>query len=129
MTRRKSRGIASVLVVLLMGLSSLSSMLYAQNVKLEGVIKERSGDTLFLQTSDSPKVTVLLSETTDVGQLQGALKARNKKMSMAALIPGLPIRVEATTLKTNSWRRRFDLKAMISNKPRPSRPVSMKLRS
>jgi outer membrane protein OmpA-like peptidoglycan-associated protein len=37
---------------------------------------------------------VLLNEGTDVGQLQGALKARNKKMSMAALIPGLPIRVQ-----------------------------------
>jgi outer membrane protein OmpA-like peptidoglycan-associated protein len=64
--------------------------------KVEGVIKGRSGDTLFVQTSDSPKVIVLLTESTDVGQLQGALKARNKKMSMAALIPGLPIRVEGS---------------------------------
>jgi outer membrane protein OmpA-like peptidoglycan-associated protein len=79
-----------------MGLASLSTAVYAQNVKLEGVIKGRSGDTLFLQTSDSPKVTVLLTPTTDVGQLQGALKARNKKMSMAGLIPGLPIRVEGS---------------------------------
>jgi outer membrane protein OmpA-like peptidoglycan-associated protein len=92
----KSRGIVSALVLLLVGLASLSSAVYAQNVKVEGVIKERSGDTLFLQTSDSPKVTVLLTQTTDVGQLQGALKARNKKMSMAALIPGLPIRVEGS---------------------------------
>jgi outer membrane protein OmpA-like peptidoglycan-associated protein len=79
-----------------MGLASLSSAVYAQNVKVEGVIKERSGDTLFLKTSDSPKLIVLLTESTDVGQLQGALKARNKKMSMAALIPGLPIRVEGS---------------------------------
>jgi outer membrane protein OmpA-like peptidoglycan-associated protein len=96
MTHGKSRGIVSILALLLMGLASLSSAVYAQNVKLEGVIKGRSGDTLFLQTSDSPKVTVLLTPTTDVGQLQGALKARNKKMSMAALIPGLPIRVEGS---------------------------------
>jgi outer membrane protein OmpA-like peptidoglycan-associated protein len=79
-----------------MGLASLSSAVYAQNLKVEGVIKARSGDTLVLQTSDSPKVIVLLTESTDVGQLQGALKARNKKMSMAALIPGLPIRVEGS---------------------------------
>jgi outer membrane protein OmpA-like peptidoglycan-associated protein len=96
MTHGKSRGIVSALALLLIGLASLSSAVYAQNVKLEGTIKERSGDTLFLQTSDSPKVIVLLTETTDVGQLQGALKARNKKMSMAALIPGLPIRVEGS---------------------------------
>jgi outer membrane protein OmpA-like peptidoglycan-associated protein len=96
MTHGKSRGIVSALALLLLGLASLSSTVYAQSVKLEGVIKGRSGDTLFLQTSDSPKVTVLLTQTTDVGQLQGALKARNKKMSMAALIPGLPIRVEGS---------------------------------
>src|SRR5271169_240862 len=94
MTHGKSRGIVSALAVLLMGLASLTSAVHAQNVKVEGIIKGRSGDTLFLQTSDSPKVVVLLSESTDVGQLQGALKARNKKMSMAALIPGLPIRVQ-----------------------------------
>jgi outer membrane protein OmpA-like peptidoglycan-associated protein len=96
MTHGKLRGIVSALAPLLMGLVSLSSAVYAQNVKFEGVIKGRSGDTLFLQTSDSPKLIVLLTESTDVGQLQGALKARNKKMSMAALIPGLPIRVEGS---------------------------------
>jgi len=79
-----------------MGLAFLSSAVYAQNTKIEGIIKARSGDTLELQTSNSPKVVVLLTESTDVGQLQGALKARNKKMSMAALIPGLPIRVEGS---------------------------------
>jgi len=79
-----------------MGVAFLGTAVYAQNVKVEGVIKGRSGETLFLQTSDSPKVIVLLTQTTDVGQLEGALKARNKKMSMAALIPGLPIRVEGS---------------------------------
>ena len=93
MTHYKSRGIVSAL---LMGLALLSGTAYAQDVKVEGVIKSRSGDTLILASSASPNVTVLLTESTDVGQLQGALKARNKKMSMAALIPGLPIRVEGS---------------------------------
>lgn len=96
MTQGKSRRIVSVSALLLMGLAFLSSAVYAQNTKIEGIIKARSGDTLELQTSNSPKVVVLLTESTDVGQLQGALKARNKKMSMAALIPGLPIRVEGS---------------------------------
>jgi outer membrane protein OmpA-like peptidoglycan-associated protein len=47
-----------------------------------------------LQTTDNPDLVVELTEGTDVGQVQGLLKARNKKMSMAALIPGLPIKVE-----------------------------------
>jgi outer membrane protein OmpA-like peptidoglycan-associated protein len=70
-----------------------SAIALAQNTKIKGIIKARSGDTLTLQT-DASNVTVLLTDSTDVGQLQGALKARNKKMSMAALIPGLPIEVE-----------------------------------
>jgi outer membrane protein OmpA-like peptidoglycan-associated protein len=65
-----------------------------ETVKVEGLIKGRSGDLVILQTRDNPDLVVELTEGTDVGQLQGALKARNKKMSMAALIPGLSIKVE-----------------------------------
>jgi outer membrane protein OmpA-like peptidoglycan-associated protein len=70
-------------------------MMFAQT-KIEGVIRGRSGAKVILQTADSAKVVVLLTDSTDVGQVQGLLKARNKKMSMAALIPGLPIKVEGT---------------------------------
>src|ERR1700733_13541214 len=67
-----------------------------QTVKVEGLIKGRSGDLVILQTKENPDLVVELTEGTDVGQLQGMLKARNKKMSMAALIPGLAIKVEGT---------------------------------
>jgi outer membrane protein OmpA-like peptidoglycan-associated protein len=65
-----------------------------ETVKVEGLIKGRSGDLVILQTRDNPDLVVELTEGTDVGQVQGVLKARNKKMSMAALIPGLSIKVE-----------------------------------
>ena len=65
-----------------------------ETVKVEGLIKGRSGDLVILQTKENPDLVVELTEGTDVGQVQGALKARNKKMSMAALIPGLAIKVE-----------------------------------
>jgi OmpA-OmpF porin, OOP family len=65
-----------------------------ETVKVEGLIKGRSGDLVILQTKDNPDLVVELTESTDVGQVQGMLKARNKKMSMAALIPGLAIKVE-----------------------------------
>jgi outer membrane protein OmpA-like peptidoglycan-associated protein len=83
-------------IVAFASLALSATLAVAQDTKLEGVIKGRSGDTLILQIQSSPDVTVLLTEGTDVGQLQGALKARNKKMSMAALIPGRPIRVEGS---------------------------------
>ena len=71
-----------------------SGVVAAAQTKLEGIIKGRSGPQIFLQTSDSPKVVVLLNDDTDVAQFEGVFKARKKEMSMAALIPGLPIQVE-----------------------------------
>ena len=96
MTRGKLRRIASAVSLSVMALALSSIVAFTQDVKVQGVIKGRSGDTIILKTSASPNVTVLLTDSTDVGQLQGMLKARNKKMSMAALIPGLPIRVEGS---------------------------------
>src|SRR6201996_7908965 len=65
-----------------------------QAVKVEGLIRGRSGELVILQTKDNRDVVVELTDDTDVAQLQGMLKARNKPMSMAALIPGLAIKVE-----------------------------------
>jgi outer membrane protein OmpA-like peptidoglycan-associated protein len=47
-----------------------------------------------LQTSDSPKLVVELTDDTQVAQVQGVFKARRKEMSMAALTPGLKVKVE-----------------------------------
>jgi outer membrane protein OmpA-like peptidoglycan-associated protein len=77
-------------------LVGLSGTTVVAQTKIEGMIKARSGSQIILQTADSPKVVVLLTDSTDVGQVQGVLKARKKTMSMAALIPGLPIKVEGT---------------------------------
>lgn len=74
----------------------LSPMVLAQSIKLDGVIKARNGDTMTLQTKESSNLVVLLTDNTQVGQVQGMLKARRKEMSMAALIPGLAVKVEGT---------------------------------
>ena len=78
----------------LIGLALLSTPVTAQTTKVEGLIQARDGDTMIMQTSDSPKTVVLLTDSTDVAQVQGVLKARKKEMSMAALIPGLAVKVE-----------------------------------
>jgi outer membrane protein OmpA-like peptidoglycan-associated protein len=96
MPQSKPHRIVFHLALSLMGLALLSTVAYAQSVKVEGVIKGRSGNTMILQTADSPKVIVLLNDDTQVSQVQGMLKARKKEMSMAALIPGLSVQVEGT---------------------------------
>lgn len=85
-----------VVSVSLFGAVLLSTIALAQSVKVEGVIKARNGDTMILQTSDAPNLAVLLTDNTQVGQVQGLFKARRKEMSMAALIPGLEVKVEGT---------------------------------
>ena len=95
MIRSKAFRIVSGLAFVLM-LAGISSTIVSAQTKLQGIIKERSGSQIFLQTADSPKVVVLLTDYTDVAQVQGLLKARSKSMSMAALIPGLPIQVEGS---------------------------------
>jgi len=74
--------------------SGLASSTVAAQTKVEGVIAGRSGSEIVLRTAENPKLIVLLADSTDVAQVQGALKVRKKEMSMAALIPGLPVVVE-----------------------------------
>jgi OmpA-OmpF porin, OOP family len=96
MTESKLRRIASMTSLSLTMFGLLSMTVVAQSVKVGGLIKARNGDTMILQTSNSPEVTVLLTDSTQVGQVQGVFKARRKEMSMAALIPGLEVKVEGT---------------------------------
>jgi outer membrane protein OmpA-like peptidoglycan-associated protein len=79
-----------------LALALVGPVVAAQSVKIEGLIKSRNGDTMIVKSSGSPDVTVQLTDSTQVGQVQGVFKARRKQMSMAALIPGLAVKVEGT---------------------------------
>jgi len=81
-------------VVLLSFLSLPSGTAAAQSTKVQGIIKSRSGPDIILNTSQDPNMVVMLTDSTDVGQVEGLLKGRSKQMSMAALIPGLAVSVE-----------------------------------
>jgi OmpA-OmpF porin, OOP family len=87
---------AYITAVSLIGLASLSTTVAAQSLKVEGMIKARNGETMTVETTESPNLVVLLTDNTEVGQVQGVMKARRKQMSMAALIPGLAVKVEGT---------------------------------
>jgi outer membrane protein OmpA-like peptidoglycan-associated protein len=90
-TRFNARYIA---ILALVGTLVPLTLAAQQTVKVEGLIKSRSGELIVLQTNNNRDVVVELTDDTDVGQVQGMLKARHKTMSMAALIPGLAIKVE-----------------------------------
>ena len=83
-------------IVCLILLVMCSTTVLAQSAKAEGVIKSRNGDQMTVQTATNPNQVVLLTDDTKVGQVAGVLKARRKQMSMAALIPGLAVKVEGS---------------------------------
>jgi len=91
---KQIRSFGIVTVVLLSFLTAASATAAAQSTKVDGIIKSRSGENIILKTSQDPNMVVMLTDSTDVGQVQGMLKARSKQMSMAALIPGLAVSVE-----------------------------------
>jgi outer membrane protein OmpA-like peptidoglycan-associated protein len=95
----RSRGLGFAAILSLALLPLIGATVTAQSteqVSEEGVIKARNGDIMILQTSDSPDLKVLLTSDTEVGQVQGLLQVRRKDMSMAALIPGLAVKVQGT---------------------------------
>ena len=96
MTQSKIRRIASAVALSSIALTLLTTVAVAQSVKVKGIIKGRSGNSMTMQTSDTPKLVVLLTDATDVQQVGGVFKAKRKDMSMAALIPGLACQVEGT---------------------------------
>lgn len=95
MTHSTPRRIALVGILSLVALIACSTAVFAQ-VKVQGIIKGRSGATIILETAENPKLVVVLSDSTQVAEVQGLFKARSKNMSMAALIPGLPVQVEGS---------------------------------
>src|SRR5580700_3427600 len=69
----------------------------SQGQNVQGVINGRNGATMTLQTTDTPKLLVLLTPTTEVDEVEGLFKGRKKQMAMTCLIPGLPVQVQGTT--------------------------------
>jgi outer membrane protein OmpA-like peptidoglycan-associated protein len=77
-------------------LMALASLAPAQDkpTKIEGVIVARSGNEIIVEYMPSTELAFLLDDSTKVAQSGGIFKARRTDKSMAALIPGLKVKVE-----------------------------------
>jgi outer membrane protein OmpA-like peptidoglycan-associated protein len=92
-TNRLERNTLSVAITLLVVLL-LSGVAGAQSSQIKGVINARSGASMRVQTQNSENVTVLLTDSTQVEEPEGAF--RKKHLSMTALVPGLQVNVKGT---------------------------------
>jgi OOP family OmpA-OmpF porin len=83
------------LVALLVATLTLTiQVAQGQSTQIQGVINGRSGATMTVQSAGSPNTVVLLTDSTNVGEVEGVFKARTKQMPMTALIPGLPVQIK-----------------------------------
>lgn len=77
-------------------MSSLGLAASAQQATIEGLVTGRSGPSMSVKTADSPKVTVLLSDSTKATEKGGFLGMSRKDLGITALVPGLSVKVEGS---------------------------------
>ncbi len=74
--------------------ASLGLTAVAQEATIQGLIIGRSGPSMSVRTSDTPRLTVLLSDTTKATETGGFLGLGRKDLGIMALVPGLSVKVE-----------------------------------
>jgi OmpA-OmpF porin, OOP family len=75
----------------------LGGLAVGQSTQVQGVIDGRSGATMTVKSPVAgSNVVVLLTDSTQVEEVEGKLHLRKKQMGMTALMPGLPVRVEGS---------------------------------
>ena len=117
--RSRSKRIATYWVLPLAGFGLVCAVATAQSVQIKGVIAGRNGANMTLQTAENPNLVVVLTDNTDVQDVEGVFHARKKQMALSALIPGLPVQVQGSynaqnQLVADSVKfRASDLKAAV----------------
>jgi OmpA-OmpF porin, OOP family len=84
-----------VVLLSLAAIGLLCGMAAAQADQAQGVIDGRTGATMSMKTA-SGNVVVLLTDDTQVDDVEGSLHLRKKQMGLTALIPGLPVQVKGS---------------------------------
>ena len=87
---KKSRSFVAVFVFVVL----LRTVSLAETTKVDGVIVGRSGSEIIVEYHQGVELAFLLDDSTKVSQTGGVFKARRTDKSMAALIPGLKVKVE-----------------------------------
>jgi outer membrane protein OmpA-like peptidoglycan-associated protein len=99
MKKSKITRIALVATLSVTALLLLCGAAVAQT-QIQGVIDGRSGATMTVKSPDG-NVVVLLTDSTQVEEVEGGLHMRKKQMGLTALVPGLPVEVKGSNNAQN----------------------------
>ncbi len=94
MKLQRQLGFTGGLAATLALFTSLSAVAGAQQTTVEGLVIGRDGPTLSVKTHDDPRVTVLLSDTTQATEKGGFLGLDRKHPGITELVPGLFVKVQ-----------------------------------
>lgn len=87
---KTTRGLAlSLAMVTSLGLTAV-----AQEATVEGLVIGRNGPSMSVKTGDTPRLTVLLSDSTKATAKGGFLGMGRQDLGITALVPGLYVKVE-----------------------------------
>ena len=75
---------------------ALSTAVTAETAKIEGFIVAKSGDEITVKFGSGAELTFLLTDDTQVSQMDSVPKEYRKNMYTTLLIPGLKVQVEGT---------------------------------
>jgi len=76
--------------------ASLGLAARAQDAVVEGLVIGRDGPSMSVKTAETPRVTVLLSDTTKATEKDGFLGWGRKDLGIISLMPGMSVKVEGT---------------------------------
>jgi OOP family OmpA-OmpF porin len=76
--------------------SIFSSVAYAQQAVVQGMVIGRDGPKMYVRTGDSARQIVVLSDNTKATEKGGFLGLGHKDLGVAALVPGLEVKVDGT---------------------------------
>jgi OmpA-OmpF porin, OOP family len=85
-----------VATIILATLMLLCGTAVAQSTQVQGIIDGRKGATMTVKSADGSNVIVLLTDSTDVQEVEGGMHMRKKQMGLTALVPGLPVEVKGS---------------------------------
>jgi outer membrane protein OmpA-like peptidoglycan-associated protein len=69
---------------------------FGQKTTIKGLIVGRDGPNVIIKSQEGNTVTVALDDSTKVEAIKGRFGFRRSDMGLTALVPGLPVEVEAT---------------------------------
>ena len=108
----RANRIITKVFLLIAGMAVLCASLpaQAQEVLVKGLIVSRDGENMLVR-GDSGKVPVTITKDTKTSLVKGVLGIRKEEMSLAALIPGLRVEIDAERIGNQIFAKNIKFKA------------------